>query len=991
MNRNVLSSKKLTRLAMVLVPTLLLLAVTSLGFAGTQAQNPIPDATLPIQEPLPPDDAPGEAEESADNGRAVAATAVTNEWGGAVWTAQGPGPSQNGQVENITPNQEVAGAIHTVAAHPTNADILYIGATNGGVWKTTNATNSSPNWTPLTDQQGSLSIGALEIDPLDVTSNTLVVGIGRYSSFGRVGGERTGLLRTTDGGATWTPLNGGGTLTGKNISGVAPRGSTIVASVNVADNSGCENIGVFHSTDTGASFTQLNNGSNGLPRGVAYDLTTDPTNANVLYTGIVEASCDGVANGVFKSTDMGLNWSRVSNATMEALIIDEDTSSLEFTVGNSGEVYAAIVSTGVLTGFFRSPNGDTGTWVQLDTPTTNEDGTAVGLNPKGHKGPPAGSPMADIAGGQGALHFSIRADNTISTTVYVGGDRQPRSNGDAGSFPNSINAMDFTGRIFRGDTTAGSGFQFVHLTHSNAHPASTTGGTASSSAPHADSREMVFDANGNIIEVDDGGVYRRTSPLTNTGDWFSINGDLQVTEIHDIAYDSNSNRLMSGNQDTGTTYQTATDGTTWDSWTTADGGDVAVDNITLAANNQSIRYASFQNLASFNRSIWDASGNAVSAVLPALNVLSGSALIPQFVTPIALNTITPTHLLIGGTRLYESTDQGENITEILNATVNTSISGGHMMVYGGKSGGIDNQYLIYAPASATLYVRTTMGGVLTPTATAFPGSFIRGIAANPTDWQQAYVADNSDNIYVTTDAGATTWTNVTGNLSDTNLRSVEATDTAVFVGGSQGLYMMFHSNPSVWYQVGTNLPTVPVWDIDYDATDDLLVIGTLGRGAWKLSNLTSFLQTPTRVKQCDIAASQNYPFNSLNTLNVAVTTLGDISCLTVDRTGSNHPNATIGLQTGQYWAISAVNSSDSAASGFTVDLTLPASFTPDGNDKVCRYTGTGSVWDCALSSSTSTSVSRNGVTQLSDWAAGDSVNTTGETRYYSYLSILIAD
>lgn len=33
---------------------------------------------------------------------------------------------------------------------------------------------------------------------------------------------------------------------------------------------------------------------------------------------------------------------------------------------------------------------------------------------------------------------------------------------------------------------------------------------------------MVFDASGNIIEVDDGGIYRRTNPANNTGDWFSI-------------------------------------------------------------------------------------------------------------------------------------------------------------------------------------------------------------------------------------------------------------------------------------------------------------------------------------------------------------------------------------------------------------------------------------------------------------------------------------
>src|SRR5262249_44181875 len=119
---------------------------------------------------------------------------------GGTWTAQGPGPTRNGQVENITPNNEVVGPIHTVAAHPTDSNILYVGGVNGGIWRTGNAKAASPTWTPLTDNFPSLSIGALEFDPTDATHRTLVAGIGRFSSFGRNGGPLTGILRTTDGG-----------------------------------------------------------------------------------------------------------------------------------------------------------------------------------------------------------------------------------------------------------------------------------------------------------------------------------------------------------------------------------------------------------------------------------------------------------------------------------------------------------------------------------------------------------------------------------------------------------------------------------------------------------------------------------------------------------------------------------------------------------------------------------------------------------------------
>ncbi|MCH8147080.1 MAG: hypothetical protein IH987_03685 [Planctomycetes bacterium] len=77
--------------------------------------------------------------------------------GGSIWVSQGPGPAQFGQIENVLPDNEVVGAVHCLAAHPVNADILYLGGVNGGVWKTTNATAISPTWVPLTDLENGLS------------------------------------------------------------------------------------------------------------------------------------------------------------------------------------------------------------------------------------------------------------------------------------------------------------------------------------------------------------------------------------------------------------------------------------------------------------------------------------------------------------------------------------------------------------------------------------------------------------------------------------------------------------------------------------------------------------------------------------------------------------------------------------------------------------------------------------------------------------------
>src|SRR5262249_40613950 len=151
---------------------------------------------------------------------------------------------------------EVVGAIHAVAAHPSDPNILYVGGVNSGIWRTGNATAASPNWTPLTDNFPSLSIGALEFDPTDPTRRTLVAGIGRFSSFGQNGGPLTGILRTTDGGDNWARISNS-VLMNQNISGIAARGATLLASASSLFTAG----GLFRSTDGGINWAPIS-GSN---------------------------------------------------------------------------------------------------------------------------------------------------------------------------------------------------------------------------------------------------------------------------------------------------------------------------------------------------------------------------------------------------------------------------------------------------------------------------------------------------------------------------------------------------------------------------------------------------------------------------------------------------------------------------------------------------------------------------------------------------------
>ena len=57
-----------------------------------------------------------------------------------------------------------AGRIDVAAPDPSNSNVMYLGANNGGIWKTTNWLDSYPNWTPITDKPQILWLAIHEHD-----------------------------------------------------------------------------------------------------------------------------------------------------------------------------------------------------------------------------------------------------------------------------------------------------------------------------------------------------------------------------------------------------------------------------------------------------------------------------------------------------------------------------------------------------------------------------------------------------------------------------------------------------------------------------------------------------------------------------------------------------------------------------------------------------------------------------------------------------------
>jgi len=99
----------------------------------------------------------------------------------------------------------------------------------------------------------------------------------------------------------------------------------------------------------------------------------------------------------------------------------------------------------------------------------------------------------------------------------------------------------------------------------------------------------------------------------------------------------------------------------------------------------------------------------------------------------------------------------------------------------------------------------------------------------------------------------------------------------------------------------------------------------------------------------------------------------------VTQANAGRPDAGAAQGSGRYGSVRAGAAACTTASG--ARITLPTSFAPDATTSACRYTGTGTTWDCSQNGFTGSSVSRWYVTQpTTDWAVAKGPLVTIDNR-----------
>jgi len=249
------------------------------------------------------------------------------------------------------------------AGVPGQPETFYFGAADGGVWKTTDAGRT---WSPLFEHESVAAIGALAVAPSDPA--VLYVGTGQVTSRWDIT-SGNGVYRSGDGGRTWEHR---GLADSRHIGRlwIDPRNADVVLVAAQGHFFGPNaERGVFRTADGGKTwdkvlFVDENTG--------AVDLAADPAAPDVVFAATWQVRHYpwqayftpgiGSGSGIFKSTDGGKTWTRLSGHGLPSGALGR--IGLAVAPGSRGARVYATIEAGANSGLYRSDDG--GAWQRVN-------------------------------------------------------------------------------------------------------------------------------------------------------------------------------------------------------------------------------------------------------------------------------------------------------------------------------------------------------------------------------------------------------------------------------------------------------------------------------------------------------------------------------------------------------------------------------------------------------------------------------------------------
>lgn len=732
------------------------------------------------------------------------------------WTPAGPGPVIVG------PASAFSGRVISIAFDPVNNDTIYIGAANGGVWK---STDRGQTWSPKSDFQNSLAIGTLAIDPND--NLRIFAGTGQYGeAVGTLYGN--GILFSSNGGNSWSELSTA-TFQRDEISKVLFDPSDATSQKMFLSS----RQGVYESIDGGTNWTVLRAGD-------ASDLVVIETGPGIqLIAGFA-------GSGIFTATRTGGGWS----AWTQFVSADFPTGFQRIVLGQCRDhptrIYAAFSDGFGIAGIAKTQNGGNN-WNRVVPPLftdINAESATSGATPHVHS----------IAVSNAAM--------LANTLVYTSG---PASDGPAHTHTVTLTAQQLsdlrdglTTLFITSSTDAGHSHVFVlnrrfsgqtwYNFHISVHPTdsdivyygevrlwkTTNGDGPWTQLPilHTDNHAFAFapDNVNQIWSVGDGGVYM--SP--NAGATFQHrNRDLQTLEYISVSQHPQWETIMiGGTQDNGTHRYTGQP-----AWEFSDGGDGG-----FTAINPSLPTRMYHEYVSttFYRS--DTSGSLGSWALKNSGI-TGSA---EFYAPFMLDPSNPSVCYFGGSQLSRSDNNADSWSAITSTIVgNITAIAVHPTdsntIYIGTTAG--RVYLVQKTGATWAIADVTTTEITGPDLPA--GVYISDLAIDSAGnvwitlssvlWSETTGEFTNDHVYRRA-AGGSTWTSRSSGLAQANPVNSIVIDPAdsnrLFCGCDIGVFRTDNAG-MLWVPWDQGLPNVSVFDLKVHGPRRLLRAATHGRSIWE--------------------------------------------------------------------------------------------------------------------------------------------------------------